>query len=149
RQGLARCGGVDAVRLRSRSDSERGVCRDRDPLVDGPACGTSRPGVDRGRLELLQPTGAPARRRIGDPRAHRPARSLSETVGCGCGAGVLMAKLYTRRGDTGETGLLGPERVAKDDPRLEGVGMVDELTAVMGLAMARQPEGRLRELPQV
>src|SRR2546426_2966869 len=146
RHGLARCGGVDAVRLRSRSDAERGVCRDRDTLVDGPACGASRPSVDRGRLELLQPTWAPARRRTGDPRAHRPARSLSETVGCGCGAGELMAKLYTRRGDAGETGLLGPERVSKDDPRIEAMGTVDELNAVIGLAMAVQRERRIRDL---
>jgi len=38
-----------------------------------------------------------------------------------------MAKLYTRRGDAGETGLLGPDRVPKDDPRVEAMGAVDEL----------------------
>jgi len=37
----------------------------------------------------------------------------------------MMAKWYTRTGDTGETGLLGPERVGKDDPRLEAMGAVD------------------------
>ncbi|TMA02198.1 MAG: cob(I)yrinic acid a,c-diamide adenosyltransferase [Methanobacteriota archaeon] len=57
-----------------------------------------------------------------------------------------MAKLYTRRGDSGETGLLGPERVSKDDPRVEAMGTVDELNAVIGLAMAIQRERRIRDL---
>ena len=57
-----------------------------------------------------------------------------------------MAKLYTRRGDAGETGLLGPERVSKDDPRIEAMGAVDELNAVIGLAMAAQRDRRTRDL---
>src|SRR5437899_5608646 len=127
RDGFARCRGVDALRLRSRSDPEGGARRDRDTLVDGPACGASQSDMDRGWLELLQPTWAPARRRTGDPRAHRAARSLSETAGSGGGSGELMAKLYTRRGDAGETGLLGPERVSNDDPRIEAMGTVGRL----------------------
>src|SRR2546422_395176 len=146
RGGVPRCRGVDALRFRFGSDAEGGACRDGDALVDGPACGASRPDMDRGWLGLLQPTRAPTRRRTGDPRAHPASRSLSETVGCGCGAGELMAKLYTRRGDAGETGLLGPERVSKDDPRIEAMGTVDELNAVIGLAMAVQRERRIRDL---
>lgn len=57
-----------------------------------------------------------------------------------------MAKLYTRRGDTGDTGLLGPERVPKDDARVEAMGAVDELNAVIGLALATQKEKRIRDL---
>lgn len=57
-----------------------------------------------------------------------------------------MAKLYTRRGDAGETGLLGPERVPKDDPRIEAMGAVDEFNAVIGLAIAAQRERRIRDL---
>ena len=57
-----------------------------------------------------------------------------------------MAKLYTRAGDTGETGLLGRERVSKDDPRVEAMGAVDELNAVLGLAIAGQRERRIRDL---
>src|SRR5438552_2512673 len=106
-----------------------------------------RPGVDRGRLELLQPTRTKARRRIGDPCPRRAARALLETTGCRRGgAGELMAKLYTRRGDAGETGLLGPERVSKDDPRIEAMGAVDELNAVIGLAMAAPRDRRSRDL---
>ena len=57
-----------------------------------------------------------------------------------------MAKLYTRAGDAGETGLLGPARVSKDDPRVEAMGAVDELNAVIGLAVAAQKEIRIRDL---
>ena len=45
-------------------------------------------------------------------------------------------KIYTRKGDTGETGLLGGGRVAKDDARIEAYGTVDELNAAIGLARA-------------
>ena len=43
-------------------------------------------------------------------------------------------KIYTRRGDEGDTGLLGGGRVAKDDPRLHAYGTVDELSSCIGLA---------------
>jgi cob(I)alamin adenosyltransferase len=46
------------------------------------------------------------------------------------------SQFYTRRGDDGHTGLLGPERVPKYDPRPEAYGTVDESQAVMGLARA-------------
>jgi cob(I)alamin adenosyltransferase len=45
-------------------------------------------------------------------------------------------KIYTRTGDDGQTGLLGPGRVAKDCPRIEAYGTVDELNAAVGLARA-------------
>lgn len=41
-------------------------------------------------------------------------------------------KVYTKTGDSGETGLFGGERVAKDDIRLRAYGVVDELNAVVG-----------------
>jgi cob(I)alamin adenosyltransferase len=43
-------------------------------------------------------------------------------------------KIYTKTGDTGETGVFGGPRVAKDHPRIEAYGTVDELNAVLGLA---------------
>jgi cob(I)alamin adenosyltransferase len=43
-------------------------------------------------------------------------------------------KIYTKTGDTGETGLFAGPRVRKDDPRIEAYGTVDELNAVLGLA---------------
>lgn len=45
-------------------------------------------------------------------------------------------RIYTRGGDTGETGLFGGGRVAKNHPRVEAYGAVDELNAVLGMARA-------------
>jgi cob(I)alamin adenosyltransferase len=45
-------------------------------------------------------------------------------------------KIYTRTGDLGETGLFGGPRLGKDSPRIEAVGTVDELCAVLGLVWA-------------
>jgi len=57
-----------------------------------------------------------------------------------------MAKLYTRRGDSGTTGLLGPERVSKDDLRIEAMGAVDELNAALGVCAAAQKSKSIRDL---
>ena len=45
-----------------------------------------------------------------------------------------MTKIYTKTGDSGETGLFGGPRVKKDSARIEAYGTVDELNAVLGLA---------------
>lgn len=42
-------------------------------------------------------------------------------------------KIYTKTGDAGETGLVGGQRVPKDSLRIEAIGDVDELNAVIGL----------------
>lgn len=44
-------------------------------------------------------------------------------------------KIYTRTGDDGSTALFGGGRVAKDDPRVEAYGSIDELNAVLGWAI--------------
>ncbi len=44
--------------------------------------------------------------------------------------------LYTRRGDEGDTDLLGGERVRKDHLRIEALGALDELNAALGVAMS-------------
>lgn len=49
--------------------------------------------------------------------------------------GILM-KIYTKTGDSGETGLFGGPRVRKDSLRIEAYGTVDELNAVLGFARA-------------
>jgi cob(I)alamin adenosyltransferase len=49
---------------------------------------------------------------------------------------AALVKIYTRTGDDGTTGLLGPGRVDKDSPRIEAYGTVDELNAALGLARA-------------
>lgn len=47
-----------------------------------------------------------------------------------------MARIYTRTGDKGETGLVGGARVPKDSLRVEAYGNVDELNSLLGLARA-------------
>jgi len=61
----------------------------------------------------------------------------------GCiGAAAIRAaytvgvKIYTRRGDAGETDLFGGPRIGKDHPRVEAYGAVDELCALAGLCAA-------------
>ena len=53
-----------------------------------------------------------------------------------------MSPFYTRNGDEGQTGLLGKERVAKFDSRIETLGALDEATAALGMARcaARAPQ---------
>lgn len=53
---------------------------------------------------------------------------------------------YTGTGDQGTTGLLGEGRVSKDDPRIEAVGAVDEVMAVLGVARAHARAGQTRAL---
>jgi cob(I)alamin adenosyltransferase len=48
----------------------------------------------------------------------------------------MTARIYTRRGDRGQTQLPGGQRVAKHAQRLECLGAVDELSACIGLARA-------------
>jgi cob(I)alamin adenosyltransferase len=43
------------------------------------------------------------------------------------------SNIYTRSGDSGTTSLVGGQRVAKTDARLEAYGTVDELNAQLGL----------------
>ena len=49
---------------------------------------------------------------------------------------MRIHKVYTRTGDGGETGLVGGSRVAKDSPRIESYGTVDELQAFLGMLRA-------------
>jgi cob(I)alamin adenosyltransferase len=49
-------------------------------------------------------------------------------------------KIYTKTGDDGSTGLLGNRRVAKDAPRIDAYGTIDELNAVIGLALAQNTD---------
>jgi cob(I)alamin adenosyltransferase len=55
-----------------------------------------------------------------------------------------VVKIYTRKGDDGTTSLWYGGRVAKDDPRTEAYGTLDEANALLGVARAacgqEQPE---------
>ncbi len=57
-------------------------------------------------------------------------------------------KIYTRRGDAGETDLFGGERVAKDHQRVAAYGAVDELNASLGQAAALTSHDDVRALSQ-
>jgi cob(I)alamin adenosyltransferase len=56
-----------------------------------------------------------------------------------------ITRVYTRTGDDGTTGLGGGQRVAKDSPRIEAYGTVDELSSAIGVAIALGLEPRLAE----
>lgn len=47
-------------------------------------------------------------------------------------------KIYTKKGDLGETSLVGGKRVKKNDPLLEAYGTIDELNASFGLIIAEE-----------
>lgn len=49
---------------------------------------------------------------------------------------VYLSRIYTKSGDTGETGLGDGSRVAKDCPRVTAYGEVDELNSVIGLVVS-------------
>lgn len=48
----------------------------------------------------------------------------------------MTGKIYTKKGDAGETSLLGGIKVFKDDPHVNVYGTVDEATSAMGMARA-------------
>jgi cob(I)alamin adenosyltransferase len=54
-------------------------------------------------------------------------------------------KIYTKVGDGGSTRLFGGAKVGKDDPRVEVLGGVDELSAAVGLARAYLGDDPLAE----
>jgi cob(I)alamin adenosyltransferase len=45
-----------------------------------------------------------------------------------------VARIYTRSGDDGTTGLVGGQRVPKNSARIESFGAVDECSTLIGLA---------------
>lgn len=65
---------------------------------------------------------------------------------------LVLNRIYTRGGDSGMTGLVGGQRVSKDDLRIECYGTVDELNAFVGLARVSLTElqnDRLTELDAI
>ncbi len=57
-------------------------------------------------------------------------------------------KIYTKTGDRGETGLFGGDRVAKDSPRIEAYGAVDELNSLLGIVRALRPNKKIDNVLQ-
>ncbi len=62
---------------------------------------------------------------------------------------LAINRVYTRRGDDGETSLVGGQRVPKDDARIECYGTVDELNAFVGMARQSAEEASLRTLAAI
>jgi cob(I)alamin adenosyltransferase len=50
--------------------------------------------------------------------------------------GNRLSKIYTRTGDSGQTGLADGRRVAKSHPRIEAIGEVDTLNSALGVLLA-------------
>ena len=57
-------------------------------------------------------------------------------------------KIYTGKGDKGETGLYGGKRVSKNSPRIEAYGIVDELNSFVGLAVTETVDKDVKALLQ-
>ena len=55
-----------------------------------------------------------------------------------------LTKIYTRTGDGGETGLADGSRVAKDAPRIEAMGDIDELNSCIGVLLCEAMPDELR-----
>jgi cob(I)alamin adenosyltransferase len=53
---------------------------------------------------------------------------------------ISINRVYTRRGDQGETALAGGQRVPKDSIRIQAYGAVDELNSFVGVARATVAE---------
>lgn len=58
----------------------------------------------------------------------------------------MTLKIYTRTGDSGETGLFGGGRVPKDHARVDAYGDVDELNAFLGLARSVEAMARVDDI---
>jgi len=62
---------------------------------------------------------------------------------------LAINRVYTRRGDRGETSLAGGQRVPKDSPRIEAYGTVDELNSFVGAARVTATEAGLSPLAAI
>ncbi|HKA41165.1 MAG TPA: cob(I)yrinic acid a,c-diamide adenosyltransferase [Burkholderiales bacterium] len=59
--------------------------------------------------------------------------------------GNRLSRIYTRTGDGGTTGLADGSRVAKDAPRIEAIGAVDELNSMIGVLLAERLPRNVRD----
>ncbi len=55
-------------------------------------------------------------------------------------------KIYTKKGDSGETSLFGGQRVSKSSDRIAAYGTVDELNSILGLTLSYEVHTTTREL---
>jgi len=57
--------------------------------------------------------------------------------------GHRLSKIYTRTGDSGETGLGDGSRTRKDSRRVAALGEIDELNSTLGVLLAEQVPGKI------
>jgi cob(I)alamin adenosyltransferase len=62
---------------------------------------------------------------------------------------VVLNRIYTRTGDSGETALGSGERVSKADTRIEAYGTVDETNTVIGLVRLHTTQAELALLDEM
>ncbi len=59
-------------------------------------------------------------------------------------------KIYTKKGDSGNTSLIGGKRVPKNDIQIEAYGTVDELNSWIGLIRDQEiPEEQIKQLLEI
>src|SRR5438477_131401 len=113
------------TRLRERS-TRRDLWRARDAEVSGRSPASE---ASQAQAAGANPAGPPAP--AGRPP---PAATALRTFPM-----VYLSRIYTKSGDTGQTGLGDGSRVDKDHPRVAAYGSVDELNSVLGLLLAQVP----------
>lgn len=59
---------------------------------------------------------------------------------------VRLNKIYTRTGDSGETGLVDGSRISKAHPRASAIGDVDEANSAIGVALLHVESGQHRAM---
>ena len=59
---------------------------------------------------------------------------------------VRLNRIYTKTGDSGETGLADGSRIAKDHPRAQAIGDVDEANSAIGVALLHIADGGRRAM---
>jgi cob(I)alamin adenosyltransferase len=59
---------------------------------------------------------------------------------------VRLTRIYTRGGDSGDTSLGDGSRVSKLDGRIAAFGTVDELNSLLGVVLAGEVPGEIREV---
>lgn len=59
--------------------------------------------------------------------------------------GLRITKVYTKKGDAGETRLGGGQKIAKNASRIHAYGTIDELNSVIGVVLAFEPIHKIKE----
>jgi len=62
------------------------------------------------------------------------------------GYNPAMSNFFTRKGDDGTTGFLGKGRISKSDVRIETLGSLDEVSAVLGIVRAGEIDLKIKEM---